>query len=191
MNSFEDSLLTELRTYVATRAASRPAVRRRRIVQLGLTAIPVGTAAAVGIAAVFGPSPAAGAYAVTRTGHGDVVVTITKLSDAAGLQNALRADGIDAYVNYDQISLPPPTALPGGTPFASPRPRRSTGTGTWYTEIGCSPITPVKVSVAPDAVTFDIPANDVNTGIPLHITTAGTVGAGLASLQIQWQCTGD
>jgi hypothetical protein len=204
MNQFEDSLLTELRTYVATRAAARPA-RRRRIARWGLAAIPVGaTAAAISLAAILVQSPAA-AYAVTKTGNGDVVVTITQLSDAAGLQNALRADGIQAYVSYGpvdsilyqpfprkgSVSAGPGSGRIGGSVVYSPDPGSSRVplSGTYVRQDGCSPsITPIEVSLTPAAVTFDIPANDLNTGTPLYITTGGTVGSGLAGLKIEWQC---
>ena len=114
MNNFEQALLQELRTVVADRAAPRTRIGRLR--RPGLVALPVG---AVGIAAAvaFGVSALGGAsaaYAVTKASSGDIVVTINSLSDAAGLQSVLRADGINADVNYDADGTP--TTPAPGTP---------------------------------------------------------------------------
>jgi hypothetical protein len=117
MNSFETALLDELRTIVTERSQQRarhPLASRLR--RPSFIAVPVGVAGAaaaavVGVGALNG---ATAAYAVTTASSGDVVVTINSLSDASGLQNALRADGIDAIVNYDAdgSSTPP---IPAGS----------------------------------------------------------------------------
>ena len=52
----------------------------------------------VGIGGHGGPSPA---YAVELATDGDIVVTVHRLDDAAGLEDALREQGIDAEVRYD------------------------------------------------------------------------------------------
>jgi hypothetical protein len=124
MNNFEQALLQELRTVVADRAASRTRIGRLR--RPGLVALPVG---AVGVAAavVVGVSALGGAgaaYAVTKASSGDIVVTINSLSDAAGLQSALRAHGINADVNYDATGTPTPPAP--GTPGVVSAGREST-----------------------------------------------------------------
>jgi hypothetical protein len=43
---------------------------------------------------------------VEQEGNGDVVVTIHRLTDAAGLEKALREHGIDAQVTYLRTDVP-------------------------------------------------------------------------------------
>ena len=105
LDSFESALLTELRQHVEQHPVTEPtplASRRRRPVRLAATAAATGIAATVatvvGLGGLGGPSPA---YAVEKDASGDVVVTIHRLDDAAGLESALKAKGIDADVSYD------------------------------------------------------------------------------------------
>src|ERR1700761_543034 len=104
MNSFETALLDELRTIVTDRGEQRSRhplaglLRRPSFIAVPIGLAAVAAAAGVGLGALSG---ATAAYAVTTAASGDVVVTINSLSDASGLQSALRADGIDATVNYD------------------------------------------------------------------------------------------
>ena len=52
-------------------------------------------------------------------GDGDVVVTVHRLDDAAGLEKALRAKGVDADVSYDADGTDGPTTVgvgPDGEP---------------------------------------------------------------------------
>jgi hypothetical protein len=124
MNNFEQALLQELRTVVADRATSRTRIRRLRrpgIVVLPVGAVGVAAAVAIGVSALGGASAA---YAVTKASSGDIVVTINSLSDAAGLQSALRADGINADVNYDANGTP--TTPAPGTPGVVSAGREST-----------------------------------------------------------------
>ncbi|MFI2708131.1 hypothetical protein ACH5WX_11345, partial [Nocardioides sp. CER28] len=105
LDSFEQSLLTDLREHVASRgtASARHTGRTRRTRRTrrrwALAAVPAGVAASVAVALSLGGSPSA--YAVGTTAGGDVVVTIHRLDDAAGLEHALRAHGIRADVRYD------------------------------------------------------------------------------------------
>ena len=67
---------------------------------------PRSAAAAVTVAAVVGgaglrPDPA---FAVARHADGDVVITVMRLSDADGLEQALAHEGITAEVEYDDTS---------------------------------------------------------------------------------------
>ena len=71
--------------------------------------------------AVFGLGGTGGspAYAVSTTSDGDVVVTVHRLDDAAGLEKALKAQGIDADVSYDADGNDGPTTVgigPDGEP---------------------------------------------------------------------------
>lgn len=197
MNTFETSLLTELREHVATRAAAEPS-RSRRVKRLRWSALPAGAAAAA-VAFVLVQSPTA-AYAVDKADDGDVTVTIDKLSDAAGLQQALRDEGIKAYVNYDAdlVNQPPP---PGavtrthaevgsgdGPEYTTDRvPEQGAGTsGLVAAQAKCG-TGPVQVQMTPDAVTFTISRQDVGSSSTLHITTGGDQ-TGLSALQIRWDC---
>jgi hypothetical protein len=207
MNTFESSLLTELREHVATRAVTARRAHSSRIKRLRWSAIPVGAAAATAVALVLIQSPAA-AYAVTTADDGNVVVTIDKLSDASGLQQALQADGINAIVNYDaDLTLTPPPAPRGGESgttteggsSSSHGPLLTTnnhpgkslsgsgGSGLAEQQSSCGTLGPVQVAISSTAATFTIPAEDVGTQSTLHITTGGSQ-TGFSSLQIAWDC---
>jgi hypothetical protein len=107
LDHFETALLGELRAHVASRPATAtptpepPAVRphRRRRWAAGVAAA---AAAATAYVIVSPGGPAASpAYAVSESADGDVVVTVHRLEDAAGLEAALREHGIDAEVSFD------------------------------------------------------------------------------------------
>jgi hypothetical protein len=213
MNSFETALLNELRTIVTERSEQRPrhplASRLRRP---SFIAVPVGVAgaAAAAVVGVGALSGATAAYAVTTASSGDVVVTINSLSDASGLQSALRADGIDAIVNYDAdgSSTPPIPAgsgavdggssasgrAPAGTgpaPVTSQSSHQSSGSASGSSATGSSTSTgdpaPLEIHLSgngPDTIT--VPAADVHNGYVLHITTSGSAASGLAGLQFDW-----
>ena len=102
----ETALLAELRREVAEHPAPlgapeparrRPPRRRLRLAAVVTTGAAASAAAALGLGALGG-SPA---FAVDTDSDGDVIVTVHRLDDAAGLQAALRAQGIDADVSYD------------------------------------------------------------------------------------------
>lgn len=99
LDTFEQSLLNELRQQVAARNAHRTPRRRWTA---GIAAGGLATAGAVAVAislgsGLVGPSAA---YAVESQADGDVVVTVHHLSDAAGLEHALAAKGVHADVRY-------------------------------------------------------------------------------------------
>jgi hypothetical protein len=94
LDSFESTLLGELRTVVAT---PRPAVRRRPLVA-GIAALATAGAAAVLALVLISPNAA---YAVDRDRSGDIVVTIHRLEDAEQLEDDLADLGVDASVDYD------------------------------------------------------------------------------------------
>ncbi len=103
LDTFETALLAQLRRQVAEHPEPQPAPvppRRRRRARLVAAA---GTAVAASVVAVFGLGSTGGspAYAVEQDADGDVVVTVHRLDDAAGLEAALKANGIDADVSYD------------------------------------------------------------------------------------------
>jgi predicted NUDIX family NTP pyrophosphohydrolase len=101
LDTFEQSLLTELRLHVAARTAARATPRRRWTVGIaggGLTA----AAAAVAISLGIGVSGPSAAYGIESQHDGDVVVTVYDLSDANGLERALAAKGVQAEITYVQ-----------------------------------------------------------------------------------------
>jgi hypothetical protein len=103
LDSYETALLAELRREVSERPAPETTAvpvrrpRRRRLIAGGATVVAASVVAVFGLGA-GGGSPA---YAVETNSAGDVTVTVHRLDDAAGLENALRAQGIDADVSYD------------------------------------------------------------------------------------------
>ncbi len=123
--TFEDRLLTELRHVVATRPA--PATPRRgKLIALAATA---GAAIAAAVAVALGGGSAA--YAVEPGADGSVTVSIHDLSDAAGLQSALRDAGVPAVVTY---SASAPSAC-GGAGVAPAGPPSETRGGEGPTTI--------------------------------------------------------
>lgn len=100
----------------ATVARGRQLRARWRIVLLSC-AIVVAAGVALATATLLGGGGAApsqgtqlSAWTVTRQLNGLVVVNVNQLRDPAGLQRALRADGVPAAVNFQRgaISLTPP-----------------------------------------------------------------------------------
>ena len=106
-NDFEERLLAELRSVVASQPAEgrrrRAWVepRRRRLVLAGSVAVLLAAGAGAGVPFLSGG--ASPAYAVSRNDDGTVTVEISSLSDASGLQRRLREAGVSAVVQY----LPP------------------------------------------------------------------------------------
>ena len=105
LDPFETALLAELRREVAeypapVRTPAPPGRRPRLRVRLAAVAA---SGVAASVVAVFGLGGSGGspAYAVDRTSDGDVVATVHRLDDAAGLEKALQDQGIDADVSYD------------------------------------------------------------------------------------------
>ncbi len=130
LDRFETALLTELRHEVAARSPqpgwrpARPAGRRPgpRLALAGGLAAAV-TSAVVAGALLLGPAPA---YALDAEPNGDIVVTINSLRDADGLERALRAEGVNAEVDYepitgDSLPVPPPDGGDSPTPGLSQR----------------------------------------------------------------------
>jgi hypothetical protein len=164
MNKFEDRLLVELRAVVHERPApdvtrgGSPA--RRRLPRARTVLATAAAAAAVaGTIVLIGGGGATPAYAVVRNADGSVTVHVRSLSDAAGLQQKLRAAGIPAVVEY----------TPTGKTCREPRGRR--------------PATrqPLSMSVrVGDDTTFTIPRNAVGPGQTLALTTS--VGGQLSSI---------
>jgi hypothetical protein len=188
LDHFEQSLLTELRGHVAERAVAASTSRRSR--RWRWAAVPAGAAAAI-VAAVMLVSQPAAAYAVTESG-GDVVVTISRLDDAAGLEKALAEHGITADVEYTATPADPPPNGPGqsgqtgesGTSTVTD----PSETGPSFNSSGTAPedgtATPdITSSLNGDGFTLRIDKDSIPTDSVLHITTSGSADS-LAGLQV-------
>jgi hypothetical protein len=160
--TFEDRLLTELRAVVAARpapelvTASARAPRTRLILAAGALAATV-----AGVFVVTGGDNAAPAYAVEKQPDGSVTVAIHSLSDAAGLQQKLRAAGIPAVVDYTPI----------GKMCREPRGRLATSGHGMRMGVGVR---------ADHSATFTISRGSVQPGETLVI--ASSVGSSVSSL---------
>lgn len=106
LDRFESALLSELRSHVATEPVMTTAVEPPRRPGRRWAAGLAGAAAIATAYVVISPGgPAVSpAYAVDETASGEVVVTVHRLEDSAGLEAALRAHGIDADVSFAEIS---------------------------------------------------------------------------------------
>ncbi|MGW5241028.1 hypothetical protein ACWEOW_19015 [Monashia sp. NPDC004114] len=101
LDTFEQSLLTELRQHVSVHARTASAAsRRRRHRSIGFAAGLAGTAAVLAVTVGIGLTGPSGAYAVEAGAHGSLIVTIYDLSDVTGLEHALAAKGVNAKVSY-------------------------------------------------------------------------------------------
>jgi hypothetical protein len=89
-------------TAAGSPGSARALRKRRRPVVLSAAAVAAAACAAIVVPAVLPGSTgsfATPAWAVQRSSDGTITITIRKtLSDQAGLQRALRADGVPAYV---------------------------------------------------------------------------------------------
>jgi hypothetical protein len=116
VSNFEERLLGELRGVLPVESA--PSGGRRRVG--GRFALAGGLAMAAAAAAtasvVFFATGDHPAYAVTKNADGSVTVEVDSLTNAAGLQAALQAAGVNAVVEY----------LPEGKTCAQP----------WFTPAG-------------------------------------------------------
>jgi hypothetical protein len=105
LGAFEEHLLADLRTVVATRAPDHPA----RAAAAG-AALAVATVAVVGGPSMFGLRPTA-AYAVQRDPDGSIRVSVYDYRDPQGLQRRIEGFGVKAAVDY----------LPAGMTCREPR----------------------------------------------------------------------
>lgn len=96
LDRFESLLLDELRNHVDANGAALPSRQSRQRMTTIAAAAAVTGLAAVGI---FGMRPEP-AFAVERQTNGDVVVTVSELKDASGLEMALSDKGITADVVF-------------------------------------------------------------------------------------------
>jgi hypothetical protein len=174
LDTFEHSLLTDLRAHVAART---PAPSRRTRRRWALAAVPAGLAASVAVGLSLGGSPAA--YAVATAGNGDVVVTIHRLDDASGLEHALRAHGIRADVSYDTTVAPKADPkVESGTPQS-----KTDGPGTSSAGDGTSQHTACSIHLAKSdaGLTFTLSSVQVAGDAELEIITGGSTADDVGS----------
>lgn len=177
--TFEDRLLDRLRLVVAANAAPpQPRARQPRRRHWPLAAAGL---AAAGVAAAFViviPGGTQAAYAIDSQPDGTVTVQIASLSDAAGLQAALRDRGIPAIVDYSATcrSVPAPPAGgatrpdPGGESSSHVERAGAPAPGKNAMQVGA------RVQVSKDTngtgeVTFKIDPASIPAGENVYITT--------------------
>lgn len=177
--SFEDRLLAELRARVAERAAENPMLTPRTVAsgdgdrppsrgprrapRFALTGAAAVAIAAAGLIVSAGGDGTEAAYAVQPRADGDVSVEIKALSDAAGLEQALRQAGVPADVTY----------LPAGESCREPRfvPARGEPGGK---------VTSAMRQGDGGATTFTISRDAVGPGQTLVLTASSAPGGGTA-----------
>jgi hypothetical protein len=102
LGGFEQRLLAALRTHVQQQPDMIVATERRRAGwrRLAIAGATVAAAVIIGVPVLLGGSSASPAFAVEPHGDGTLTVTVNRLDDAAGLERKLKANGIDAQVDY-------------------------------------------------------------------------------------------
>jgi hypothetical protein len=214
----DDELITALRDSFAGVRSATPAERiisrgravraRRRIP----AAAALGAAAAVAAVAVTvtGALPAGhpaasraklpdarlAAWSVTRRADGTVNVTFRQATDPAGLQRALRADGVPASVTFAGRQNPACRAYlfpPGQRPSRFPHWPKPVGGPI---QMGPGPFWPVLGQPFPPRYALVIHTAELPAGAGVQIWTSGTPGAAdnfelqVALVRATRQCTG-
>jgi hypothetical protein len=158
-DTFEDRLLLELQDVVRAQTPAQPG-RPHRVRNRSVAGTAVAAAAAT-VAALVMTGGASAAYAIDDH-DGTVTVTIKGLSDAAGLQKALRAKGVSAYVDY----------APAGKSCQQPRGQLAGGQGR------------VSGSAEKSAglATFSINPGTLKPGVSVVVETTG--GSGPTSIRV-------
>jgi hypothetical protein len=158
LDTFEQSLLTELRQHVTARTRVRTAAwtSPRRRWTVGLTGGGLATAAAaVAISLGIGVAGPSSAYAVESQPDGDIVVTVYDLSAASGLERALAAKGVHADVTYVR-----------GFSQVDGQTRSTSG----IDRAGCA----IALAKVDGGLRFTLTATQVASGATLDIVTSGS-----------------
>jgi len=172
LDTFERTLLTELRHHVAARAAaiepirSRPPRRRWTVAVVGGGLASAAAAAAIVVG--LGVARPSSAYAVESRPDGDVVVTVHDLSDAAGLRSALAAKGVRAEITY----VPGFQQAAGGQGAAAGSPA------------ACD----IALAKVDGALRFTLTATQIAGGATLDIVTSGSSPTDVGSpVAVTWE----
>jgi hypothetical protein len=171
LDTFEQSLLTELRQHVATRTSNRTEARTtlRRRWTVGLTGGGLATAAAaVALSLGIGVGGPSAAYAIESQPDGDVVVTVYDLSDANGLERALAAKGVHADITYVR-----------GFAQTDGQTRSTSGTD----RAGCA----IALAKVDGGLRFTLTATQISSGATLDIVTSGSSSTDVGSpVAVTW-----
>jgi hypothetical protein len=200
----DDEVITALRhSFTAVHSATplerivshSRAVRVRRRVPGAAAAVGTAAAVAVGLGlglpasqtaathTARGPTVRLAAWTVTEEANGTIQVTFNEATDPAGLQGALRADGVPASVTFTGQQNPACQPYPSTGGFGGPRPRVL----QWPPDAAQSFTTPYAMVIKPSALP---------SGAGLQIWTSGTPGAAdnfqlhADLVQASPQCTG-
>lgn len=200
LDGFEAALLAELRDHVASRGPAPARPRRRRRLTAAGAALGTAIAATAGVL-VLRPDPA---FAVDTQSDGDVVVTITSLEDADGLEAALREQGVDAEVDYSAEPITPPTPDDGsaGQSFDTETSDEEHGPTTHREGDAQAPSAPcggvpsaqdreqssVAIDQSGDGVTFTLSSDFVDSDTTIRIVTSGDEGAEGIMVQVEQPC---
>lgn len=182
LDQFERALLADLRDVVVHR---RPERRRTRALTLGGVAASAAALVGVGLA-VGGSSPA---FAVDHEADGDIVVTISRLDDAGGLEDALAAQGVAAEVDYvhpirmrttdgkplDVIPLPDDGPANGDGKRVELI-QRGVAEGEETLDCGFGRGGYISLAVTDEGYVITIPRESVQADTSLRITTSETAG---------------
>src|SRR4051794_39609819 len=155
LDTFEQSLLGELRQHVIARAAAQPSPRRRWTGRVAVAGLATAAAAAVAVSLGTGAAAPSPAYAVESAPNGDVVVTVHHLTDASGLTHALAAKGVRSHVTY----------LPGFSQADGQSRTPSGGDGA-----DCS----IALAKVDGGLRFTLGAAQIQGGSELDIVTSGS-----------------
>ena len=169
LDTFEQSLLTELRQHVSTHARTASATSRRRRRSVGLAAGLAGAGAVFAISVSTGLAGPSAAYAVEAGAQGSLVVTIYDLSDVNGLENALSAKGVNAKVSYvagfSQVDGQSPTTSHPADPT------------------GCT----IQLAKVDGGLRFTLGRAQIDSGAELDIITSGSSPASASSpVAVMW-----
>jgi hypothetical protein len=198
LDSFETALLQALHEHaaVAQHQVSEPTpIRRspRRRFPRVAAGIAASAAAAAALVAVglSGPEPA---FALQTASDGDIVVTIHDLSDAAGLEQALRDRGVDADVDYDTrgACFPSPRETGGSSDARAVAPPSEAGEPDVQGKLDPNQPAPENLPTEPPATltrsgddwTLRIPAESVLNDTRFTLTTDSS-----GNLAVGWQLT--
>ncbi len=168
LDTFEQSLLVELRRHVAAQAPAR-AVARRRWVAGGVAGlVTAGAAVAVVVSIGTGVAGPTAAYGVEAQPNGDVIVTVHDLADASGLERALAAEGIHADVRH----------VTAFTQSGGQRRAPSGGSGS-----GCD----ISLAKVDGGLRFTLGAAQIAGGSTLNIITSGSSPTDVGSpVEVAW-----
>lgn len=171
LDHFEAALLGELRTHVAATPA-RGVGRRPPVVGLvAAAAVLAGVATVATLLPGRGPS----AFAVGGGADGEVVVTVTRMEDAEGLERALAAVGVESVVRYDP-ALSPADLEPGSIDVSDWKPGS-------LPAVQCE----IRSTMGKDGLSWRLTRAAVESDAILHVTLGGSLSGPEAFQLVGWE----